>query len=214
MLRHDDEYDVQAEVVHRIEIEDSTEFDKGHKTFLLDILVEFALYLSLSYNGRVIASYSDASYIQVIEINMENIVHVYKCGIGNSIHKMLVISRTRTCETGGIHRYIMLEKSRAQKTPCILTHQDVMSMLLLALLISTACVVSITTGWHASTSKALLLVQITFCVLATPTLTLAVRLPPSVFLGEYIATTSASLLLRCIFLVLSIETIFLFWVFM
>jgi hypothetical protein len=126
---------------------------------------------------------------------------------------MLVISRTRSCETAGRHRYMMIETSAAPETHCILTHKDVMSMLVLSLLVSVACVGSITTRWYTSTSTALLLVQITFCVLACPALTLAVRLPPSVFLGEYITTTSTSLALKGIFLVLVIETIFLFWIF-
>jgi len=102
---------------------------------------------------------------------------------------------------------------KAEATQCILTHRDVMGLLVLALLVTTGCLASIATGWHASTSKALLLVQITFFVLAVPTLTLALRLPPSVFLGEYLTTKSVDLLLKCIFLVLTIEAILLFFIF-
>jgi hypothetical protein len=204
---------VQAEAVHRVEIENATELHKGHQTFVFDILVEFSLYLSFPRNRRLMSPDSDSSYVQVVKINVENIIHGYKCAIGNSVRKMLVISRTRSCEKAGRHRYVILEKSTAPQTHCILTHKDVMGMLVLSLLISIACVVSITTRWHTSTSTALLLVQITFCVLACPALTLAVRLPPSVFLGEYTTTTSTSLALKGIFLVLAIETILLFWIF-
>jgi hypothetical protein len=211
VFRHDNQYDVQAKVIHRVEIENATELDKGHQAFVLDVLVEFALDLSFPGDRSAIPPDSYAGDVQVVKINVENIGHAYKRRIGNSVDKMLVISRTRTCETGRKYRYVMLGK--AEQTQCILTHRDVMGLLVLALLVTTWCLASIATGWHASTAKALLLVQITFFVLAVPTLTLALRLPPSVFLGEYITTKSANLLLKCIFLVLTIEAILLFFIF-
>ena len=125
---------------------------------------------------------------------------------------MLVFSRTRTCETH--HKYYILQPYQPlQQQTCILTHKDVLIMLVLAVGISTACAVNIFSGWHTATSVNLFLIQMAFCVVAFPTLTLAVGLPASVFFGEYIPTTHVTLLVRCLFGWLCVETVLLFWLY-
>lgn len=125
---------------------------------------------------------------------------------------MLVFSRTRPCETH--HKYYILQSQKPlQQHNCILTHKDVLIMLVLAVGISTTCVVNILSGWHTTTSVNLFLIQMAFCVVAFPTLTLAVGLRDSVFFGEYIMTTNVTLLVRCLFGWLCVETVLLFWLY-
>lgn len=84
-------------------------------------------------------------------------------------------------------------------------------MLLLAVVVSTACLLDIAVGSDGADSRALFLVQFTFCVFACPTLALALLVSPSVFFGDYVATRSAILLLRCVFVVMTTETLLVFW---
>ncbi len=108
MLRHEDEYDVQAEDVERVEIERPAQLDKRHETLLLHVLLELPLYMAHLPSGlRTLTPDADSGDVQVVEINVENIVHSYKSGIGNSVHKMLVFSRTRPCEEHYKYRYIL-----------------------------------------------------------------------------------------------------------
>jgi hypothetical protein len=85
-------------------------------------------------------------------------------------------------------------------------------MLLAAVAIATACLLNMAVGSDSWNSRALLLVQSTFCVFACPALALAVRVAPSPFFGDYLATSpSASLLLRCLFVAIATETLHVFW---
>jgi len=118
------------------------------------------------------------------------------------MHKMLVISRTR---------YRCIQEDANAGDACLLTHSDVLMVLLVAVVTSTACLLNMAVGSGASDSRAFFLVQFAFGVFACPTLALAVRVPPSNFLGDYLDTRSASLLLRCIFAVIATETLFVFW---
>jgi len=126
---------------------------------------------------------------------------------------MLVISRTRPCETRHKYRFVLQPRDAFDQQRAILTHRDVLLMLVLAAVVSTICAVNIARGWYTATSVNLFLVQMAFGVLVCPTLTLAVSLPPSVFFGGYILTKHASLLVRWLAILLSAETIFLFWLY-
>ncbi len=117
---------------------------------------------------------------------------------------MHVISQTRPSST---YHYSALQ----EHAPCILTHTSVLILLVLSVAISTGCVVTVTAGWDASTSVTLFIVQVMFCVLACPTLTLAVCVPSSVFFLNDSTSTDTSLLTRCVFIVLAIETLLMFW---
>ena len=116
--------------------------------------------------------------------------------------KMLVISRTR-------HEYTAMV-SQCDDT-CLLTHSDVLGLLLCAAAISTACCFNIAVEADSWNCHALFLVQFTFCVLACPTLALALRVPPSVFFGGYVADHSITLLLRYIYVVVGLEALLMFW---
>lgn len=120
---------------------------------------------------------------------------------------MLGISWTQAGEAKRRYPYRRLE----EVAPCLLTHRDVLSLLALAVLVSTACLVNLATGWHASESLSLFLVQMTWCVLACPTLALAVRVPPSGFFGGYLASPRARLLSRCVYAVMAAEAVVVCW---
>ena len=116
--------------------------------------------------------------------------------------KMLVISRTR---------YRCVEEAASAGDASLLTHSDVLLLLLLAVAASTACVLNMAVASDAWDCRAFFLVQFTFCAFACPTLALAVRVPPSAFFGGYAATPSASLLVRGAFTVVATETLLVFW---
>lgn len=126
---------------------------------------------------------------------------------------MLVISRTSPCDARYKYRYILQLDTPPDQQNSLLTHRDVLITLTFAVAVSTACAVNISIGWHAAASVNLFLVQMAFCVLACPTLPLAVGLHPSVFFGDYISAPHASLFVRCLFVSLCVETILLFWVY-
>lgn len=115
---------------------------------------------------------------------------------------MLVISRTR---------YRCLEEAPRARDACLLTHADALLLLLAAVAISTACLLNMAAGSDAWGSRAFFLVQSTFGVFACPALALAVRVAPSPFFGDHLATPSASLLLKCIFVAIATETLLVFW---
>jgi hypothetical protein len=120
---------------------------------------------------------------------------------------MLVISRTARYK----YRYILQPDKPPEQHNSLLTHRDVLLMLAFAAAVSAACAVNISRGWHAATSLNLFLVQMAFCVVACPALTLAVGVQPSVFFGEYISTPRTGLLVRGLFILLCAETVFLFF---
>ena len=118
--------------------------------------------------------------------------------------KMLVISRTR---------YRCVEEAASAGDASLLTHSDVLLLLLLAVAASTACVLNMAVASDAWDCRAFFLVQFTFCAFACPTLALAVRVPPSAFFAGYGASLSASWLLRGVFAVVAAETLVVFWVY-
>lgn len=126
---------------------------------------------------------------------------------------MLVISRTRPCDARYKYRYILQPDKPPDQQNSLLTHRDVLITLMFAVAVSTTCAVNISIGWHTATSTNLFLIQMAFCVVACPTLTLAVGLHPSAFFGDYISATHTSLFVRCLFISLCVETILLFWMY-
>lgn len=84
-------------------------------------------------------------------------------------------------------------------------------MLLAAVAISTACLLNMAFGSDSWDSLSFLLVQASFGVFACPALALAVRVAPSPFFGDYLATPSASLLVKCLFVAVATETLLVFW---
>jgi hypothetical protein len=202
MFQHDDQDEVQAKGVEGVEVEDPTNLDKGHQAFLLHVVVKLALYLpGLACMRHAVPSDADACDIQVIQVNMKYIIHFYKRVIGNMMLKMLVISHTQNDYTAC---------AAQPDTPCLLTHFDVLGLLLCATAISTACCFNIAVDSDSWNCHALLLVQLTFCVFVGPILALAVWVLPSVFFGRYIADHSNKLLLRDIYVVVGLETLFMF----
>jgi hypothetical protein len=202
MFRHDDKDEVQAEGVERVEVEFLTNLDKGHQAFLLHVVVKLALYLpGLACMRHAVSSDADACDIQVIQINMEYIIHFYKRVIGNMMLKMLVISHTRNEYTACVAQH---------DDVCLLTHSEVLGLLLCATAISTACCFNIAVADDSWNYHALFLVQLTFCIFVSPILALAVWVPPSVFFGGYVADHSNKLLLRYIYVVVGLETLFMF----
>ncbi len=116
--------------------------------------------------------------------------------------KMLVISRTRNEYTACAAQH---------DSVCLVTHSDVLGLLLCAAAISTACCFNIAVGSDSWNCHALFLIQLTFFVFVCPTLALAVRVSPSVFFGRYGADRSNELLLRYTYVVVALETLFMFW---
>ena len=110
---------------------------------------------------HAVPSDSDACHIQVVQVNMKHVTHFYKRAIGNSVLTMLVISHTR-------REYTALVPQRDDI--CLLTHTDVLGLLLCAAAISTACCFNMATGADPWNSHALFLVQLTFCVCVCPIL--------------------------------------------
>jgi hypothetical protein len=102
-------------------------------------------------------------------------------------------------------------RAHAARPASLLTHSDVLVLLLAAVAVCTACLLDIAAGAHAWDSRGLLLVQSTFCVFACPALALAVRVPPSPFFGEYLHAPRAGLLVRCLFAAVAAETLLVFW---
>jgi len=164
-------------------------------------MVELALDLTrLACMRHAVPADADACDIQVIQVNVEHVIHFYKRVLGNMMLRMLVISQTR-------YDYRALVP---QHDVCLLTHSDVLGLLLCAAAISTACCFNIAVGADSWDCVALFVVQLTFCVFVCPTLALAVCVPPSVFFGGYVADHSKTLLLRYIYLVVGLETLLMF----
>lgn len=165
-------------------------------------MVELALDLScLACMRHAVPSDADACDIQVIQVNVEYIIHFYKRVLGNMMLRMLVISRTR-------YEYTALVPQH--DNVCLVTHSDVLGLLLCAAAVSTACCFNIAVGSDSWNCHALFVVQLTFCVFACPTLALALCVPPSVFFGGYAADHSKTLLLRYIYLVVGLQTLLMF----
>jgi hypothetical protein len=124
---------------------------------------------------------------------------------------MLGISWTQAGDARGGYRQLAQAAPRAvRRTPSLLTHRDVLCLLALTVLVSTACLVNVAVGWRASESLHLFLVQMTCCVLVCPTLALAVRLPPSGFFGGH-PVPWARLLSRCVYAVMAAEAVVVCW---
>jgi hypothetical protein len=121
---------------------------------------------------------------------------------------MLGFSWTQAGDAKGRYRHAM---QAAAPAPCLLAHRDVLLLLALTVLVSTACLVNIASGWRPAESISLFLVQMACCVLVCPTLALAVRVPPSGFFGGYLASPRARLLTRCIYVAMAAETVVVCW---
>jgi hypothetical protein len=103
--------------------------------------------------------------------------------------------------------------SRTQCTPrtACLTHTDVLLLLVLALALASACCVRIIAGTATSSLVFFFAWQAIFCILVCPTLSIALRLAPSTFLAQYVRSSGASLLLKCIVAAVLTQTLCVFW---
>jgi hypothetical protein len=111
---------------------------------------------------------------------------------------MHVISRTQcTCP-------------RQARTVC-LSHTDVLLLLVLALAFASWCSFRIIAGAKTWPLLFLFVVQTLFCMLATPTLSIALRLPPSSFLAQYVRSAGASCLLQAVLAAVLTQTVLVLW---
>ena len=95
------------------------------------------------------------------------------------------------------------------RTAC-LTHTDVLLLLVLAVALASACCFSIVAGTATWPVFFFFVLQAIFCILACPTLSIALRLAPSTFLAQYVRSTGASLLLRAIVAAVLTQTLVVF----
>jgi hypothetical protein len=95
------------------------------------------------------------------------------------------------------------------RTAC-LTHTDVLLLLVLAVALASACCFSIVAGTATWPVFFFFVLQAIFCMLACPTLSIALRLAPSTFLAQYVRSTGASLLLRAIVAAVLTQTLVVF----
>ena len=110
---------------------------------------------------------------------------------------MLVISRAeRTCP---------------QHTTACLTHADVLVLLAVALAAASFCCYRIITEPVPSPAFFVFVLQAVFCMLACPTLSIALRLAPSAFLARYERSSAAGWLLKAIVGAVLTQTLVVFW---
>jgi hypothetical protein len=114
---------------------------------------------------------------------------------------MHVFSRTEWACSGHIEQPV--------HTAC-LTHTDVLLLLVLATALASRCCFSIIAGSGTSSVFFSFVLQAIFCMLVCPTLSIALRLPPSTFLAQYVHSTGASLLLRAIVAAVLTQTLIVF----
>ena len=96
------------------------------------------------------------------------------------------------------------------RTAC-LTHTDVLLLLVLALATASWCCVRIIARTATQDVLFLFVLQAIFCMLACPTLSIALRLAPSPFIAQYVRSAGASVLLRGIVGVMLTQTLVVFW---
>jgi hypothetical protein len=92
-----------------------------------------------------------------------------------------------------------------------LTHTDVLLLLLLALTTASYCCFRVVARTATSTVFFAFALQAIFGMLASPTLSIALRLAPSTFLAQYVCSPAASVLLRAIVFALLTQTLIVFW---
>ena len=103
-----------------------------------------------------------------------------------------------------------LDVRETVRTACM-THTDVLVLLLLALALASCCCVRIVTGLATWPVVFFFALQAVFCMLACPTLSIALRLAPSAFLARYLRGARASLLLKAIACAILAQTLLVFW---
>jgi hypothetical protein len=95
------------------------------------------------------------------------------------------------------------------RTVC-LTHADVLLLLVLALALASACCFRVVAGGATWPVFFFFVLQALFCMLACPTLSMALRLDPSTFLAQYVRSAAASMLLKGVAAAALIETLLVF----
>jgi hypothetical protein len=96
------------------------------------------------------------------------------------------------------------------RTAC-LAHTDVLALLVLALATASWCCFRVVARTATPYVLFVFVMQAIFCMLACPTLSIALRLAPSTFLAQYVRRAGASVLLRGILGVMLTQTLVVFW---
>ena len=98
-----------------------------------------------------------------------------------------------------------------QESSGCLTHSDVLLLLLLALASASSCCVRIVAGTATSGVLFFFVLQAVFCMLACPTLSIALRLAPSTFLTQYVRSSATAWLHTGVAGAVLTQTLVLFW---
>jgi hypothetical protein len=101
-------------------------------------------------------------------------------------------------------------ESTSSHTAC-LAHTDVLLLLVLALAAGAGCCFRVAAGTATPEVYFFFAVQAVFCMLAGPTLSVALRLAPSTFLAQYVRAPEASVLLKAIVAASFAQTLLVFW---
>ncbi len=96
------------------------------------------------------------------------------------------------------------------RTTCI-AHTDVLLLLAVALASAWCCCFRVVVSGVTSSLLFFFAMQAIFGMLVCPTLSLALRLPPSTFLGQYVHSTGAAWLLQGIVGAMLAQTLLFFW---
>ena len=115
---------------------------------------------------------------------------------------MHVISRTQcACSR---------EREDKVRTAC-LTHTDVLLLLVLALALASSACFRLIAGTATSSVLLFFVLQSIIGMLLCSTLSIALRLPPSTFLAQYVRSRAASVLLQGISGAMLTQTLVVFW---
>jgi hypothetical protein len=99
---------------------------------------------------------------------------------------------------------------QAARTVC-LAHTDVLLLLVLALAFASWCSFRIIAGAGTWPLFFFFVLQALFCMITAPTLSIALRLPPSTFLAQYVRSAGASWLLKAVLAVMLTQTLLVLW---
>jgi hypothetical protein len=116
--------------------------------------------------------------------------------------KMLVISRTYYKPIGAEHIH---------EDACLLTHRDVLVLLLVACSVSTWICACLIAGRTMQEYISLFLVQYCFSVLVCPAVVVATSVECGVFFSHHDTDKHSRRLVQCIFVTLVLETLFIFY---
>ena len=170
---------------------------------MLYIVLEVSLHLPLvRRRARLALPDAHRGDVELAKVNVENVVHSYKGADGNSTAGMHVISRTQWACSPHLEQRV--------RTAC-LTHTDVLLLLVLALAFASWCCFRIVTGTATWPVFFFFVLQAVFCMLACPTLSIALRLAPSTFLTQYVRSSATAWLHTGVAGAVLTQTLVLFW---